>query len=129
MPRVVPDLCIRPQVASGCRKEAPAQFPVKQVTQFPCFGYTLYVPMLFCRLCRVIVVLIERSRRHGLPNSPKCILMLGHVMFILTVEVPLSGRPVSCPGAAIRTSIGELTNISPIYIHDEDLVLATGTWP
>jgi hypothetical protein len=38
-------------------------------------------------------------------------------------------RDKSCPGAAICTSIGELTNFSPIHIHDEDLVLATSTWP
>jgi hypothetical protein len=30
--------------------------------------------------------------------------------------------------AAIRTHIGELTNISAVQIHDEDLVLVSGTW-
>ena len=85
--------------------------------------------------CWVIVVLLNllyvqpNAVRGKILRTHRSVLMLGLAVFILTVEVPLSGRTVSCPRAAICTRIGELTNISPIHIHDEDLALATGTWP
>ena len=41
----------------------------------------------------------------------------------------MKGCHLSCSWAATRARIGQLTHIRPVQIHDENLVLATGSGP
>jgi hypothetical protein len=45
------------------------------------------------------------------------------------VEVPVTFCALACSGADICTSVGKLTDVSSIHIHDEELIQASGTWP
>src|ERR1700724_3808828 len=49
------------------------------------------------------------------------------VFVVVLVIVVVAMQP--CSGASGRPLISELTDISSIHFHDEDLVLAASTWP